>query len=297
MRHDHVAPALDARPARRRRSAVPDGTAAPFIKWAGGKTQLLGPILAALPARIDVYYEPFIGGGAAFFALAAQGRFARAVLADRNPDLVEAYRVVRDDVDGLVGDLRVHQEHARDPDYYYGVRARDPSGLGPVARAARLIYLNRTCYNGLYRVNRRGEFNAPFGRYANPTVCNEPLLRAASRALAPAELVVGDFADTVAAAGPGDAVYFDPPYVPISATSSFTAYDASPFREEEHRRLAGVYRACLARGAAAVLSNSDCALTRALYDGLDVQTVLATRAVNSVAARRGKISEILVSGR
>lgn len=273
------------------------GAVAPFLKWAGGKGQLLHEILPRLPARIDTYYEPFVGGGAVFFALASERRFRRAVIADRNADLVGIYRAVRDDLADLVRSLDQHARHACDAEYFYRIRSSLGSpALEPTERAARLIYLNKTCFNGLYRTNRSGQFNVPFGRYANPTVCNEGALCAASVALAGADIRNADFEEVVAGAGPGDAVYFDPPYMPLSRTSSFTAYHALPFGENEHRRLARVYRECCGRRAAAVLSNSDQALTRDLYRDLDVLHVKAARAINSVASKRGAITEILVLG-
>ena len=269
-------------------------TPAPFLKWAGGKGQLLSEILPRLPMQIDTYSEPFVGGGAVFFALATEGRFKEAFLADRNPALVEAYRVVKSRVEELIDVLRAHADRAASEEYYYEVRGNEPND--PVERVARLIFLNKTCFNGLYRVNRKGRFNVPFGRYKNPRVLNEVRLRAASSALKRATIVVSDFEHTVAGADRGDAVYFDPPYVPLSSSSSFTSYLADPFGKEEHERLARVYGHLCRRGVPAVLSNSDCELTRKLYERFDVRTVSATRAINSVAGKRGAINEILVVG-
>jgi DNA adenine methylase len=269
---------------------------APFLKWAGGKTQLLDEILSRFPAKVRTYHEPFIGGGAVFWAMAAERRFRRAVIADRNPELVLAYRTVRDQVEPLIERLREHQAHATDEAYFYRVRAEEPASLSPVERAARTLFLNRTCFNGLYRVNRRGGFNVPFGRYANPRVVNPELLRACSAALAEVDVLEGDFEVVARRAGSGDALYLDPPYVPVSSTSSFTSYAQFPFGPREHERLAAVFRECCERGVATILSNSDCAATRALYADLEVRTVLATRAINSVGARRGAVSEVLVTG-
>ncbi|HMJ12699.1 MAG TPA: Dam family site-specific DNA-(adenine-N6)-methyltransferase, partial [Polyangiaceae bacterium] len=202
-----------------------DRPARPVLKWAGGKTQLLPEILKRLPGAIETYYEPFVGGAAVFFALAAQGRFKRAVLSDSNPELVGLYRALQRDVDGVI---RALGKYRYDESEYYRVR---DSALprSPAARAARLIYLNKTGYNGLYRVNRAGQFNVPFGRYRNPTICDADNLRAAARALRTAEVRVADFARVSRAARAGDAVYFDPPYLPISKTASFTAYDRHAF--------------------------------------------------------------------
>lgn len=271
-------------------------TATPFLKWAGGKTQLLGEILPKLPENIDTYFEPFIGGGAVFFALASEGRFDRAVISDGNPALVEVYKVLRDHPDALIALLLGHQDFAKDEDYYYEIRAQSPKELSPVERAARILFLNKTCYNGLYRVNRRGEFNVPFGRYANPRVVNEAALEAASYALRGVEIVHSDFEAMARRAGAGDAIYFDPPYVPLSPTSSFTSYHSDAFTHADHLRLTRAYVDCARRGAVAVLSNSDCPVTRELYQHLDVETVTASRAINSVGGKRGRVTEVLVVG-
>jgi DNA adenine methylase len=265
---------------------------APFLKWAGGKRQLLAQIEALLPERIDTYFEPFLGGAAVFFRLAAGGRFKRAVLADANAELVNCYQAIRDDVDGVIAELRRYRNESA---LYYRVRRRDPAKLSPTARAGRLIYLNRCGYNGLYRVNSRGEFNVPFGRYRRPLICDEPRLRAAAAALQKATIVHGDFATTLRNVQPGDFAYLDPPYVPLSATSSFTAYAARDFGAAEQQRLADLLRALAARKIPALLSNSDCATTRELYRGFDrIDRVTARRAINSVGQGRGPVDELLV---
>lgn len=274
----------------------PEPSATPFLKWVGGKRQLLEDILPRLPGRMRTYYEPFIGGGAVFFALASQDRFDRAVIADKNTALVETYRVVRDDVEGLIRELERHVDHATDSDYFYEVRAVETATLSDVERAARLIFLNKTCFNGLYRVNRSGRFNVPFGRYKNPRVLNPTVLRTCSALLRGVEILESDFADVARRAGRGDGIYFDPPYVPVSATSSFTAYAKHPFGPDAHDRLATAYASCVRRGAVALMSNSDCKVTRSLYADFEVETVQATRNVNSVASKRGAIAEVLVVG-
>jgi DNA adenine methylase len=265
---------------------------APFLKWAGGKRQLLPRILGRVPQRMGTYYEPFVGGGAVFFAVVAAGRrFERAVLGDANEELIRCYTAVRDDVRGVIRALRPWKY---DRDFYYRLRERDPAKLGDAARAARLIYLNRCGYNGLYRVNRAGRFNVPFGRYTDPVICDVPRLQAASRALGPARLVHGDFDDTLRGAKAGDFVYLDPPYVPLSATSSFTAYARTPFDAAAQARLARRLRALGARKVRALLSNSDCDTTRGLYDPHLSETVPVRRAINSVASGRGSVGELLV---
>ena len=227
-----------------------------------------------------------------FFALAAEGRFRRAKLTDRNRDSVDVYRALREDVDKVIQALRGHVErHAEE--YYYEVRAQSPRSLAQ--RAARIIYLNKTGYNGLYRVNSSGRFNVPFGRYTNPSILDETNLRAAARTLANVTLETGDFGRVCDQAGPKDAVYMDPPYLPVSKTASFTAYDRERFGLEEHRRLALVFGQLARRRVPAVLSNSDTPETRALYARFTLETVTAARAINSAASKRGRVTEILVS--
>jgi DNA adenine methylase len=265
---------------------------APFLKWAGGKRQLLAHIEALLPERIDTYFEPFLGGAAVFFRLAAGRRFRRAVLADANPELVNCYQAIRDDVDGVITELRRYRNSRA---MYYRVRGRDPAKLSRTARAARLIYLNRCGYNGLYRVNSSGQFNVPFGRYRRPLICDEPRLRAASAALRRVRIECADFSKTLASVGRRDFVYLDPPYVPLSATSSFTAYAARDFGTKDQQRLADVLRALARRKVPALLSNSDCGTTRELYRDFDrIDRVAARRAINSVGHGRGPVDEILV---
>ncbi len=263
---------------------------APFLKWAGGKRQLVRRILALAPASIETYYEPFVGGGAVFFALAAEKRFARAVLGDANEELILCYGEIKRDVEGVIAVLK---EHRYDKDYYYDLRDRDLTSMAPTERAARLIYLNRCGYNGLYRVNRAGKFNVPFGRYTNPVICDVTRLRAAHAALRRTTLVSQDFERTLRTAKKGDFVYLDPPYVPLSATASFTAYAKKPFDLAEQARLAKQLRGLGTRKVAALLSNSDCSETRALYPSYR-EAVPVRRAINSVASGRGAVGELLV---
>ena len=274
--------------------------ARPFLKWAGGKTQLLPQLRVAAPRRIDTYYEPFLGGGALFFALQAEQRFKRAVLSDSNAELINAYQQVRDQIDDLIAALAVHRRKYIEADaadrkaYYYRIRAKRPTC--PVGRAARLIFLNKTCFNGLYRVNGSGRFNVPHGRYKNPAICDEGGLQAASRALQGVELLTADFAEAVQAAGPGDFVYCDPPYVPLSQTASFTAYTAADFGPAEQSRLAATAESLRARGAALLLSNSGHPDVAQLYQdgGFQLETVEAARAINSNGAARGAVAEYLI---
>lgn len=267
----------------------PAAKATPFLKWAGGKGRLLAQYAPYFPRDAGTYYEPFCGGGAVFFARAPE----RAVLADINPELVNVYTCVRDDVEGVIARLREHAAQ-HNSIYYYTVRAQQPGDLAPVARAARLIYLNHTCFNGLYRENARGEFNVPLGRYTNPAICDAANLRAACRALQGAAILHAPFDHVLERALPGDLVYFDPPYVPLSATSRFTSYSRHTFGPAEQTHLRDVFAELARRGVRALLSNSDCAVTRDLYRDFPIVTITAARAINARADRRGKISEILV---
>ena len=275
--------------------------ARPFVKWAGGKTQLLAELRAAAPAQIETYYEPFLGGGALFFALQAQGRFKRAVLSDSNEELINAYVHVRDHVEELIYALRVHERKYRSregearAEYYYTIRSkRLTCDLGG---AANLIFLNKTCFNGLYRVNSSGGFNVPHGRYANPMICDEANLRAASEALSGVELRVGDFTEAAAEAGTGDFVYFDPPYVPLSTTANFTSYTSAAFRLADQQRLATTAESLAQRGAAVALSNSGHPDVAQLYRPKPASLLRqSTRRAQSTqtVARRGAVREYLI---
>lgn len=271
--------------------------ARPFLKWVGGKTQLLDPILDALPESIEHYFEPFIGGGAVFFELANQRRFKRATISDANGELIGAYRVVRDRVDELIlALLSLHVSRATEEEYYYAVRALDPTKLSEIERAARFIFLNKTCFRGLYRVNKAGRFNVPFGNYVTPNVCDSATLHAASEALQGVEIIRHDFRVIASRAKRGDAVYFDPPYVPASATSSFTAYTEGGFSHLDQSALLQTFMWCTMAGATAVISNSDTPATREIYEGLDVRTVIAARAINPSKKTRDVASELIVVG-
>lgn len=262
--------------------------ARPFLKWAGGKTQLLPEILARVPDRFARYHEPFIGGGAVFFALAPQ----QALLADINPDLVGCYRAIRDRLPAV---LRYLRSHDVTEDHFYEVRSWDHADLDPAEAAARLVFLNRTCFNGLYRVNRSGRFNVPFGRYKNPRICDEDNLRAVSEALQGVDLTVGSVFETARRARRGDLVYFDPPYDPVSSTASFTSYAKDGFGREEQIRLAELFRELARRGVHVVLSNSDTPFIRELYADFVIDRVMARRAINSRATRRGPVGEVLIT--
>ncbi len=262
--------------------------ARPFLKWAGGKGQLLAQYATHFPTDFGTYFEPFCGGGAVFFHLAP----ARAVLSDINPELVNVYQCVRDAVEDVITLLGRHAT-VHNVEHYYATRALAPATLAPVERAARLIYLNRTCFNGLYRENAHGEFNVPIGRYQHPTICDHLTLRAASAALRDAQSLVASFDGVLDRAQPGDLVYCDPPYAPVSVTSSFTSYSRHPFGEREQTRLRDVVVELGRRGVRAIISNSDTPLTKNLYRDLRVVPIAAQRAINSRPDRRGVVSELL----
>ena len=265
----------------------------PFLKWAGGKGRIVTELEARAPREFGAYFEPFVGSGAFFLALRATGRVSKACLADVNPALIDTWAVVRDQVEPLIRALRRHAAR-HDRDYFYQQRGRDPARLGPVGRAARLIYLNRTCFNGLYRENRAGQFNVPYGRYVRPRICDPDNLRAVSAALHGVRLACEPFEAVLGRARPGDFVYFDPPYQPRSPTASFTAYARSGFGERDQRRLADLVLELQRQGVAVLLSNSDTPLTRALYAGFRTDTIQVRRSINRRADGRGRVPEIVV---
>lgn len=273
--------------------------AKPFLKWPGGKGQLLADLDRRSPAEFKRYHEIFLGGGAFFFHLYNTGQIKHgATLCDINSELINTYRVVRDQVEQLIKALQVHHKNRLDPDYYYQVRAWDRelnyNERPAVERAARTIYLNRTCFNGLYRLNRRGQFNAPIGSYKNPQVLDIPTLRNASQALQCAELYVEGFEQSIPRAASGDFVYLDPPYVPASKTASFTAYAGQAFGAAEQERLAQLFNGLRERGVHGLLSNSEAAHGLGMYHG-SIEVVQARRNINSAGDKRGEVGEILVS--
>ncbi|HEX8789421.1 MAG TPA: DNA adenine methylase [Polyangiaceae bacterium] len=274
-----------------RPSTRSDDAARPFLKWVGGKGQLMAQLQPLLPpGTVRRYFEPFVGSAALFFAL----RPEKATLSDVNAELVDCYRAVQTDVDGVIEALSAHRYEEQ---AYYRVREQEPGDLSPCERAARTIYLNKTGYNGLYRVNRAGRFNVPFGRYTNPGFASRESvenLRACSRALATVRLLLRDFGEVVRDAREGDLVYFDPPYVPLSDTSDFTAYVPGGFGPRDQERLASVVHALSDRGVRVMLSNSDTPVVRDLYARYRIDVVSAARSINSRANKRGKVAEVVV---
>jgi len=272
----------------------------PFLKWAGGKAQLLAEIARDLPDRVvGTYVEPFLGGGAVFFHLRASGRIpGRVLLSDANEPLVRTWVAVRDRVEEVVAALEEHRRrHAADPrGHYYATRAAEPAG--EAARAARFIYLNKTCYNGLWRVNRAGGFNVPMGRYRNPPILDADNLRAAAAALEGVGIRCETFEIALRRARAGSVVYLDPPYEPLSATANFTSYTAARFGREEQERLADACVELRRRGAFFLLSNHSTPWLKRLYGArsFTFRTVAARRAINSNPGARGTVRELLVRG-
>lgn len=269
----------------------------PFVKWAGGKGQLLERLERYSPASFGVYYEPFLGGGAVFFHLVNQRPKFEAVLSDTNAELINAYKVIKDDVDEIITLLENHRaEYRADPkNYFYSVRASEPES--EVERAARLIFLNKTCFNGLYRVNKKGKFNVPCGWYLDPGIFDEENMRSVSAALgwSDAKLLVADFLEATKDAKKGDFVYFDPPYHPLSKTSSFTGYTKEDFTEKDQERLAKKFRELDSKSCFVMVSNSFSRAILDLYKDFEIHTVHATRMINCKAEGRGKIKELIVT--
>lgn len=270
----------------------------PFVKWVGGKRQLLKQFrLMNLypPERFDIttgrYFEPFVGGGAVFFDLLPEKGF----LSDLNNELVKTYNVIKNDVNKLILALK---KHKIDKEYYLTVRAQDPNMMDNVSVASRFIYLNRTCFNGLYRVNSRGGFNVPYGKNKNPLICDEVNLKRVSSALKSIEIKHQDYKAVIKRAKKGDFVYFDPPYYPLNKTSSFTSYVKESFLEKEQIELRDVFLELNKRGCFVMLSNSDAPFINNIYfghKGVRINKVTAGRAINSRGSGRGKITEVLIT--
>ncbi len=262
----------------------------PFLKWAGGKGQLLEQMSPYFPERFNTYYEPFLGGGAVFFHLLPP----KAVLSDLNPELVNVWQAVRDKPKELMVALDEHHPHRKSKDYFYKVRSQDPKDMDPVERAARTVFLNKTCYNGLYRVNSKGQFNVPFGYYSDPTLYDEDIILASIQALRGKTILVADYRDACKEAQRGDFIYLDPPYHPLSPTSSFTEYTQDSFGDADQMELAAFFRRLDERYCKVMLTNSATNLVRYLYKGFHTETVKANRVINCKAAGRGAISELLI---
>jgi DNA adenine methylase len=263
------------------------------VKWAGGKSKLLGALVPLVPKKMRTYVEPFAGGAALFFAIAREKPFKRAILCDQNEELIACYRAVKNDPAAVIRKLQ--RDYRYDAELFYRVREESTTGKTDIERASRFIFLNKTFFNGLWRVNSRGKFNVPFGRYDNPKILDPDALLAASAALAEAELVVGDFSRATEALGKDDFVYFDPPYDPVSSTADFTAYARGGFSMDDQRRLAKEMRRLHGLGVRVMLSNADTKKMRDLYRAFFVQRVRVPRSINSAPDKRGAVGELLVT--
>jgi DNA adenine methylase len=264
----------------------------PFLKWVGGKNQLLPELTARISINFSRYFEPFIGGGALFFHILPE----QSVLIDINKELTLTYTVIRDRVEELIIDLK---QHIYEKEYYYQIRNIDRTdeykSWSDVRRASRLIYLNKTCFNGLYRVNSKGEFNTPMGRYKNPKIVNETNLRACSKALQKTQIITGSFLEVEKQILAKDFVYFDPPYAPLNATSNFTGYSQDGFDSEMQLSLKDLCDRLDARGIRFMVSNSSAPLILDLYSNYKIELVYANRAINSKGDKRGKIAEVIIT--
>jgi DNA adenine methylase len=268
----------------------------PFLKWAGGKQKLIPQYNQYFPSSITNYYEPFIGGGAVFFYLKSQSRIkGKAFLCDSNKELINTYIMVRDNVSEVINELKYYEErHTKQ--FYYEVRALDRRAetIPDVSRAARMIYLNKTCYNGLFRVNEKGYFNVPIGKYKNPRILDVELLKNASKLLEDSIIEVADFRSLHNQPRTGDFVYFDPPYHPLSPTSNFTSYTSNNFNDNDQKELAGLFKKLSKDNVNCALSNSDSLYIRSLYENFFIYTISASRAINSLSTGRKKILELLI---
>lgn len=289
--------------------------AKPFIKWAGGKTQLLTQFENILPHNLEeaehfTYIEPFVGGGAMLFhMLQKYTNIGRVIINDINPNLITAYRVIRDTPERLITDLKMLQREFRQnsneearKEYFLRIRkSHNEDTHNDVTNTAMFIFLNRTCFNGLYRVNSKGYFNVPFGKYTNPTICDEELLLEDSKILQNVEILCGDYTLIERYVDNNTFIYFDPPYRPLSTTSSFTSYSKENFDDTEQTRLAHFFARLSRYGCKMMLSNSDCCAQNPndtffenLYGNFIIDKVHASRFVNAIPSKRGKLTEILV---
>ena len=275
---------------------IKEVTLQPFTKWTGGKRQLLPVIRELMPKTYNRYFEPFVGGGALFFDLAPKD----AVINDFNAELINCYQQIKDNPQELIEILKVHQEY-NSKEYYLDLRSADRDEridmMSEVQRAARILYMLRVDFNGLYRVNSKNQFNVPYGRYKNPKIVDDNLISAISTYLNNNQIEIkkGDFEKAVLDVQPGDFVYFDPPYIPLSETSTFTSYTHEGFSYDDQVRLRDTFKKLSDVGAYVMLSNSSSFLVEELYRDFNIHYVEATRTNGAKSSSRGKISEIIVT--
>lgn len=267
----------------------------PVLKWVGGKRQLLDTINQLIPKNISTYVEPFVGGGAVLFDLKPK----KAIINDYNTELINVYKVIRDNPQELLSLLEEHHRRNNE-DYFYEIRYLDRKDsyddMSNIEKAARIIYLNKTCFNGLFRVNQAGQFNSPYGSYKNPNIVNRPVVSAMSIYFKNNNIKImqGDYKQALKGLRKGTFIYFDPPYLPISTSSSFTGYTDGGFTLEDQKELKRQCDRLNERGIKFLLSNSDHKIIRDLYQDYDIITVKARRAINSKGNKRGEINEVLV---
>ncbi len=267
--------------------------ASPFLKWVGGKRQLLSKINSLLPKKYGDYYEPFVGAGALLFHLQPQ----KAIINDFNQELINVYKIIKTNLEELIADLK---QHKNELDYFYEIRALDRTDnykkMSPLKKASRVIFLNKTCYNGLYRVNNSGEFNSPFGSYKNPNIVNEITLKAVNKYFNMNKICIlnRDFEDAVTKTNSSDFVYFDPPYHPVSQSSSFTGYMKGGFDEHDQTRLRDLCDTLNKKKVKFLLSNSATPFIKNLYKNYDINSVRANRCINANGSKRGEVDEVLI---
>ena len=279
-------------------SQVSTVTPKPFVKWAGGKRQLIPILNESLPKTFGTYYEPFIGGGALLFHILTERNGQKCSISDLNSDLVLAYTTIRNRIDDLISSLKNHEKNYRkdSKSYYYSVRESNPRS--EIEKTSRLLFLNRTCFNGLYRVNSKGKFNVPLGRYTNPNIVNEENLLSVSAILQSSRVSIKcrDFGAVLRDAKKGDLVYFDPPYQPVSDTANFTSYTNKDFTDKDLERLADLCNKLDSKGCKVLLSNSDSKQVSDMFSGKPwkVNKIQANRSINSNSKKRTGHFELLI---
>jgi DNA adenine methylase len=265
-----------------------------IVKWVGGKKQLIEQFKPFFPRKIDRYFEPFLGGGAVAFYVLKYYKPKFVMLSDINEELINTYNIIKNDVEGIINLLKEYKKK-NNKEFYYKIRALNPSKLTKLERAARFIYLNKTCFNGLYRVNAKGGFNVPMGSYKNPSICPEEDLREISKLLKNVRINILPFDKILDYAKENDFIYFDPPYYPLNRTSSFTSYTKYNFLEKEQEILAEVFKKLDKKGCKVMLSNSDTKFIKNIHKGYKINIVKAKRMINCDATKRGAINELVIT--
>jgi DNA adenine methylase len=268
-----------------------------FVKWAGGKQQLIEQFKPLFPKKFNRYFEPFVGSGAVAFFIIQNLKPEEVFLSDINEELINAFNIIKTDVERLIVELKQHKEYhlADGKKYYYEIRSVNPNDLSDLERAARFIYLNRTCFNGLYRVNSKNQFNVPMGDYRNPDIIQDDKLRRIVELLKNVTIKVMPFEKVIELAKEGDFIYFDPPYHPLDKKNSFTTYAKDNFVEKDQKKLAEVFRKLSEKGCLCMESNSDTTFIRELYVDFTIHNVRARRLINSNAKGRGEINEVVIT--